>query len=75
MEELAEEYSGRVKFAGFNVLANYETPGELGVLGFPTLVFFKEGNEVARVFGAMKKGRLIEAIRKNLGLQARPQSG
>ena len=42
--------------------------GALGVLGFPTLVFFKDGNEVGRIFGAMKKGRLIEAIRKNLGI-------
>jgi thioredoxin 1 len=68
MEELATEYSGRVTFAGFDAHQNFETPGALGVLGFPTLVFFKDGNEVGRIFGAMKKGRLIEAIRKNLGI-------
>jgi thioredoxin-like negative regulator of GroEL len=68
MEELARDYAGRVKFAVLDVCDNVETPGELGVLGFPTLVFFKEGHEVSRRFGAIKRERLVDAIRTNLQL-------
>ena len=68
MEELAREYEGRVKFAVLDVCENIDTPVELGVLGIPTLVFFKDGREVSRSFGPVKKRRVIDAIRKNLRL-------
>lgn len=68
MEELAREFSGRLTCAVVDVCESIEAPSDLGVMGIPTLVFFKEGHEVNRVFGAMKRERLIAAIRKYLSL-------
>jgi thioredoxin 1 len=68
MEEVAPDYSGRVTFAGFDAHQNFETPGELGIFVVPTLVFFKDGNEVGRVFRGITKKKLVDEIRTHLGL-------
>ncbi len=43
VEELAEEYDGRVKFAKLDTEENVDTPARLGVRGLPTLMVFKGG--------------------------------
>ncbi len=68
MEEVAAEYSDRVTFASFDAHQNFETSGELGIFVVPTLIFFRDGIEVGRVFRAVKKSALIEEIRSHLGV-------
>jgi len=68
VEEIAKEYSGRLKIVGANAHENYDMACEFGVTAIPTLIFFKEGKEVLRTVGSMKKEKLIEVIQKNLGL-------
>ena len=65
---MAEEYAGKVKIVGLDAHNNYETTSTYGVMGIPTLIFFKDGKEVARAVGAMKKDRLVAEVRKNLGV-------
>jgi len=52
VEQLAGEYEGKVTFAKLNTDDNQRTAIKLGVMAIPTLIMFKDGNEVARITGA-----------------------
>jgi thioredoxin 1 len=62
VEALAEEYDGRVKFAKLNTDDSPLTPGQLGIMGIPTLIVFKGGAEAKRLVGALPKQRIKMAI-------------
>ena len=64
VEELAKEYSGRVVFGKMNVDENRDTPARYGVMSIPTLLFFKNGELVDQITGALPKQALEERIRK-----------
>ncbi len=66
LEELAEEYKGRVKIAKLNVDENQQTAIRLGVRSIPTLAIFKNGREVDRLIGAMPKPHYVKAIERVL---------
>jgi len=68
VEQVAKEYAGKLKVVGLDAHNNYDTTSNYGVMGIPTLIFFKGGKEVGRSVGAMKKERLVEEIRKHLGV-------
>jgi len=53
IEELASKYAGRVFFGKLNVDENQEIPNRYSILSIPTLLFFKEGELVDRVVGAV----------------------
>ena len=65
-EELSNQYSGKVKFAKVNVDENPKTPANFGVRGIPTLIMFKQGQEAARIAGAMDLQNLLAWVRQNL---------
>ena len=52
-EKLSQEYVGKVKFCKLNVDENLRTAKEYQVMGIPLLVFFKDGNQVDTVLGAV----------------------
>ena len=58
VEELAEEYDGRVQFAKVNVDDSPETAAHFGIRSIPTLLIFKEGKPVDQVIGAVPKREL-----------------
>ena len=58
LEEIAREYSGRVKIAKLNVDENPATPPKYGIRGIPTLMLFKNGNVEATKVGAVSKSQL-----------------
>ena len=61
LNEVAEEYKGKIKFAKLNILENPENREiaiRYGVMGTPTLVFFCAGSPVEEVVGFMPKERL-----------------
>jgi thioredoxin 1 len=64
IEELAQEYAGRIKVAKLNVEENKETPTKYGVRGIPTLMLFKNGQVVDQIVGAVPKGRIKELLDK-----------
>jgi thioredoxin 1 len=68
VEQLAAEYAGKVKIVGLDAHENYETTSSFGVMGIPTLIFFKEGKEIARNVGFAKKEKLAEEIKKHFGM-------
>jgi thioredoxin 1 len=62
VEELAGEYSGRLKVAKINTDHNQSHAARLGIQGIPTLIFFKDGREVDRVVGALPKMALKQRV-------------
>lgn len=64
LEELATEYSGKLKIVKMNVDDNPRTPPHYNVRGIPNLVFFKGGQVVEQIVGAVPKETLDAAIKK-----------
>jgi len=66
LDELAEEYSERVKIAKLNIDDNPETPPKYGIRGIPTLMIFKDGHVEATKVGAVSKSQLTDFIENNV---------
>ena len=64
LEEVAESVDGRAKIAKLNVDDAGSVAGRFGVQAIPTLLLFKDGNEVRRFIGVQNHNTLIEAINK-----------
>ncbi len=62
VEELSEEYEGKMTFAKLNTDENGEVPQKYQILGIPTLIIFKDGEEAARIVGARGKNALKQQI-------------
>lgn len=62
VEELAEEYDGKVSFVKVNVDDNPKVASQYGVMSIPTLILFKEGQPVNNIVGFRPKAEL----KKNL---------
>jgi thioredoxin len=66
LEEIANEYSGKIKVAKLNIDENPGTPPKYGIRGIPTLMLFKNGNVEATKVGAVSKSQLSAFIDSNL---------
>ena len=64
IEELAEEYAGKLKVAKMNVDENPITPGKFGIRAIPTLIFFKDGQAVDMITGAVAKSTIENVIKR-----------
>ena len=60
VDQLATEYAGKVKVAKLDTDANPRTMTRFGVRSIPTLLFFRDGEVVDRVVGALPKGQIAE---------------
>ena len=66
LERLAEEYDGKIKSVKVDTEENFETPSSYGILTLPTLLVFKEGQQIERITGARPKGDLKRSLDKAL---------
>lgn len=66
VEEIAGEYSGKLKVVKVDVDENPDVAGRYNVLGIPTLLLFKEGKAVERLVGAYPKQAMISKIKDHL---------
>ena len=66
LEEIAQEYAGKVKIAKLNIDENPATPPKYGIRGIPTLMLFKGGNVEATKVGAVSKSQLSAFLDSNL---------
>ena len=66
VEEIAGEMAGTINVAKCNVDDNQDLAMRFHVMSIPTLVLFKNGQEIGRTVGAMPKVRLFEEIKRNL---------
>ncbi len=66
IDELSEEYAGKVTFAKVNTENNLQVAQSLGVSGIPALFLFKDGRIVERMTGFHQKTLLKSIIDRNL---------
>jgi thioredoxin 1 len=66
LDEIAGEYTGKIKIAKLNIDENPQTPPKYGIRGIPTLMLFKGGNVEATKVGAVSKSQLTAFIDSNL---------
>jgi thioredoxin 1 len=62
VEELATEYDGKLKVLKLNTDENPDIAGKYGIMSIPTLLFFRNGQPVEKVVGAVPKRLLKEAV-------------
>lgn len=66
VEELADEYAGKFKFAKLNTDENYTTASTYGIMSIPTLGIFRDGQFVDGVIGAVPKKILKAKLDEHL---------
>jgi thioredoxin 1 len=66
LEEIAAEYSDKLKVVKMDVDENGNTAAELGISSIPTLILYKAGKPVERVVGFQPKQRLMSKIEPHL---------
>ena len=66
IEELAAEFSGRVKVLKMNTDESTDAPTQLGIRSIPTVMLFKDGRVVATVIGAYPKRHFVDMLQKHL---------
>ena len=66
IDKLAEEYDGRIKVGKVNVDENSDLAVKYGIMSIPNMVFFKNGEVVDRVVGAIPKPQMQAKFEKNL---------
>ena len=67
LDELAEEYDGRIKIVKIDTEENLDVMIKYGVRGLPTLLVFKGGEQVELISGAPRKKELKASLEKALG--------
>ena len=66
LDDIAQNYAGRLKVAKLNIDDNQTTPATYGVRGIPTLMLFKNGAVEATKVGMMSKSQLTAFINSHL---------
>ncbi|WP_018873904.1 thioredoxin TrxA [Thioalkalivibrio sp. ALJ16] len=66
LDEIAEEYAGKVKVAKLNIDENPSTPPKYGIRGIPTLMLFRGGDVEATKVGALSKSQLTAFLDQHL---------
>lgn len=66
LEELAEDYQGRVKIVKVDVDANPQSAARFGIRSIPTLFVFKNGERVETVVGGRPKSEFAALLDKHL---------
>ncbi len=66
LDEIADEYDGKVIVAKINIDENDQTPPKYGIRGIPTVLLFKDGVVEATKMGALSKAELSTFIDANI---------
>ena len=67
IEDVAKEYSGKLKVVKVDVDEAGSTASNLGIMSVPTIMIFKAGKAVSRAWGAMSKYELKKKLAEVLG--------
>jgi thioredoxin 1 len=67
VEELSKEYAGKLKVVKLNTDDNPDIASRYKIMGIPTLMFFKDGEKVEQIVGAVPKPQLQTKIDQLLG--------
>jgi len=67
IEELAEEYAGKILIGKLNVDENPSTAERFQIFSIPTILIMRDGREVDRIVGLVPKKYVETILRKHLG--------
>lgn len=67
VEELSKEYAGKIKVGKLNTDENPDIASRYKIMGIPTIMFFKGGQKVDQIVGAVPKPQLKAKIDALLG--------
>lgn len=70
INQLAEEYDGRIQFVEVDVDENPDVAMSYGVEGIPTLVLFNHGEVIDRIVGYLPKPKLAQQLEAALPIAA-----
>lgn len=62
LDELAEEYDGKINFVKLDIDQNPQTPAKYGIMSIPSLLVFKNGEPVTQIVGFKPKGELKRSL-------------
>ncbi len=68
VEELAEEWVGKIEVFKLDVDSNVHTTMNYGVMGVPSLILFINGEPVERMTGLVPKKRILEVVESHLDI-------
>jgi len=66
LDQVAQEYDGRLKIAKLNVDENQAVPAKFGIRGIPTLLLFKDGSLAETIVGLQSKEDIAAKIERHL---------
>ena len=67
VEEIAQQYEGRLKVGKVNVDFANMTASRFGIRSIPSLLFFKGGEVAETIVGAVPKGEILKRVERVLG--------
>ena len=67
LEEIADDYAGRLVVAKLNIDESPRTPSQLGIRAVPTLMLFKDGEVKATAMGVQPKSKIAAMLDEHLG--------
>jgi len=67
LDEISEQYSGKLKIAKVNVDDNQEIAQKYGVMSIPTFIVFNGGEKIDQFVGALPKDAFVKHIEEMLG--------
>jgi thioredoxin 2 len=65
-EQAARSWKGKVRFAKLNTEQHQEPAGQYGIRSIPTMILFRNGQEVARQSGAMSEAQISQWLQSQL---------
>jgi len=66
VEQLADEYEGKLKVFKLDVDNNQKTAMNFGIRSIPTVVIIKNGEELDRVIGAVSKQHIVDRLKNHI---------
>jgi thioredoxin 1 len=67
LDELADEYEGKITFTKLNIEENQQIAANYGVMSIPMLLIFKDGKPVSNIAGARPKAELKKYLESVIG--------
>jgi len=71
LEKVAQQFDGQAQVGKINVDSNPSTAANFNVRGIPTLILFRDGQEVERLVGVQTEGELASIIKRNITSQTK----
>jgi thioredoxin 1 len=62
LDEIAQEKDGQLRFVKLDIEENPKVPQKYGIMNIPTLLVFKNGQEVSRIVGFFNKNQLLQKL-------------